>query len=81
MAQSGAIAKDAFNGCTNESFTTIEFDFTTASGKNLGDDNLGESDTSAVTALANIYKMFAASENNFSNNGDGGLGTPTKTNF
>lgn len=60
------IARDAFNGCTN--LKTIEFDFTTKAGKNLGDDNLGESDTSAVTALTHIYQMFAASDNSFGDN-------------
>ena len=49
----------------------------------MGNENLGEGDNSAVNALANIYKMFAASENNFSNNGSDGIGAdankPAKT--
>ena len=78
MAQSGGIAQSAFNGCTQ--LNTIEFDFTTETGKNLGDANLGEGDNSAITALTHIYQMFAASEDNFSNNGsiDANTSKPTK---
>ena len=76
LAQSSGIAKDAFKGCTNQAFTTIEFDFTTPTSNNLSD--LG---TDAITALTNIYKMFAGGDNSFGDNGDGVIQTPTSANF
>ena len=70
MAQSGGIAQSAFNGC--DKLKEIEFDFTTPTSGNLS-----ALDADAVTALKNIYKMFAASENSFGDNGDGGIQAPT----
>jgi len=77
LANNSGIARDAFKGCTNQELKTIEFDFTTASATN-GLDNLGEG---APTQLANIYKMFAASDSEFTYNGigtDTTNSTPTK---
>jgi len=81
LANNSGLDSGAFQGCTNNDFNTIEFDFTTASGKNLGEDNLGESNDSAVTALTNIYKMFAASDNSFGDNGSSGIQAPTAGNL
>ena len=67
LAQNSGIARDAFKGCTG--LQAIEFDFTTASAStNLNANRLGESDDSAVTALANIYKMFAGGDDSFGDN-------------
>ena len=64
LANNSGIARDAFKGCTNEELKTIEFDL-----NNVTDlSNLAGSDSSSnVTALTNIYKMFAASDNSFGN--------------
>ena len=63
MATNGGIAQSAFKDCTT--LSTIEFDFTTPTGKNLSDFNTGDGGQAAVTALTNIYKMFAAEGNDF----------------
>lgn len=62
MAQSGGIGQSAFNGCTT--LTTIEFVLDNVA--NLS--TLGTANATNVTALKNIYKMFAASENSFGDN-------------
>lgn len=77
LAQSSGIARDAFKGCTNDKLSTIEFDFTTANAT-TGLDTLGANADANKTALTNIYKMFAASGNEFTNNsGESAIQTPT----
>lgn len=63
LAQSGGIAKDAFKN--NTSVNTIEFDFTTASDKNLSNFDTAADGQDVKTALTNIYKMFAAEGSGF----------------
>ena len=61
LAQSSGLDSGAFNGCTT--LSTIEFDLNVS---DLG--TIGDAATNNVTALTNIYKMFAASGNDFGNN-------------
>ena len=61
LAQSSGIDSGAFNGCTK--LETIEFVLN-------GVSDLSTLDNNNTTALTNIYKMFAASDDSFSNNGD-----------
>ena len=70
--QNSGIARDSFNGCIE--LKTIEFVLDNVSDLGTLDNN-----NNNTTALANIYKMFAASEDNFSSNGSNT--TPTKDNF
>ena len=64
-SQNSGIARDSFNGCTQ--LNTIEFVLNNVS--DLSTLGTGTDATNNTTALTNIYKMFAASEDNFSNNG------------
>ena len=61
LAQSGGIAQSAFNGCTT--LNTIEFVL-----DNVADLSTLDTDANSTTALANIYKMFAAGDNSFGDN-------------
>ena len=74
LAQNSGIAKDAFKGCTNPKFKTIEFVLDNVSNLATLDPS---SSSSNINALANIYKMFAGGDNSFGDNGDGVIQTPT----
>lgn len=73
LAQQSGLDQGAFNGCTNTKFNTIEFDLNNVTDLRTLD--ASGTTPNAITALTNIYKMFAASGNDFTNNdGDSGLG-------
>ena len=75
LAQSSGIDSGAFNGCTK--LETIEFVLNGVSDLSTLDNN-----NNNTTALTNIYKMFAASDDSFSNNGgDNTIATPIVSNL